>query len=191
LLAAEPEVFRDPLQNLERTCFQTSYAYSDAADLRSDVAIVYGIDRRLPERIQSWRDRGYRIHVMTGAAWGNYREYLDGRFDGASHDDEGQTDRDGNKIIHHRDIPYMCPSESYAKFLCAGVRRALDAGAVAIHLEEPEFWVRAGYSKAFQKEWRGSYGEDWQSPETSVDAQWRSAKLKYFLIRQVRGANCL
>ena len=28
--------------------------------------------------------------------------------------------------------------------LCVGVQRALDAWAEAIHLEEPEFWDRAG-----------------------------------------------
>ena len=37
----------DPGQILERTCFQTGGAYSDSADLRSDVAIVYGIDPKL------------------------------------------------------------------------------------------------------------------------------------------------
>lgn len=41
----------DPPQNLERTCFQTSQGYSDAANLRSDVAIVYGVDPGLPARI--------------------------------------------------------------------------------------------------------------------------------------------
>ena len=181
---APPVVLVDPLQHLERTCFQTGSGYKPSTDLRSDVAIVYGIDRRLPQRIQSWREHGYRIHVMTGVAWGNYRDYLDGRFDGTRHDDEAQTERDGKKIIHNGSIPYMCPSESFGKFLCAGVQRALDAGTEAIHLEEPEFWVRGGYSPAFKQEWKNYYGEDWQSPESSVDAQWRSAKLKYFLYRR-------
>jgi hypothetical protein len=183
-LAAEPAIFVDPLQHLERTCFQTSHLYSDPADLRSDVAIVYGLDRRLSERIESWREHGYRIHLMTGAAWGSYGRYLDGSFDGATHDDEAQTDGNGNKIMHGAAIPYMCPSESYAKFLCAGVQRALDAGVEAVHLEEPEFWVRAGYSPAFKREWKDYYGEEWQPPESSVDAQWRSAKLKYYLYRR-------
>jgi hypothetical protein len=182
--AAEPAAFVDPLQHLERTCFQTSHLYSDQADLRSDVAIVYGIDRRLPERIESWRDHGYRVHWMTGAAWGNYGRYLDGSFDGTGHADEAQTDHDGHPIMHGAAIPYLCPSESYAKFLCAGVQRALDAGVEAVHLEEPEFWVRAGYSTAFKREWKSYYGEDWQPPEGSVVAQWRSAKLKYYLYRR-------
>ena len=40
----------------------------------------------------------------------------------------------------------MSPGTNFGKFLSGGVKRALDAGAKAIHLEEPEFWVRAEYS---------------------------------------------
>src|ERR1039458_8380087 len=132
----------DPDQVLERTCFQTGQPWSEKADLRSDVAICYGIDPKLPERIQAWREHGYRIHVMTGSSWGQYQDYLYGRFDGINHEDEAQTDRNGNKIGHGGDVYYMCPGTNYGKFLCVGVQRALDAGAEAIHLEEPEFWDR-------------------------------------------------
>lgn len=182
-LAGEPALV-DPLQHLERTCFQTGQAYSDVANLRSDVAIVYGIDPGLPARIQTWRDRGYRIHVMTGVSWGHYQDYLYGRFDGVNHEDEAQTDRQGRKISHGGDVYYMCPGENYGKFLCVGVQRALDAGVEAIHLEEPEFWVRGGYSEGFKREWRQFYDEDWQPPHGSVDAQWRASKLKYYLYRR-------
>ena len=188
LLAAEPPVPfpADPQQPLERTCFQTGQAYSDLANLRSDVAIVYGIDARLPEHIQSWRDRGYRIHVMTGVAWGQYQDYLYGRFDGVNHEDEAQTDRNGSPHRHgnSRDVFYMCPGTNYGKFLCVGVQRALDAGTEAIHLEEPEFWVQDGYEGGFKREWHSYYGEDWQPPHSSVDAQWRASKLKYVLYRR-------
>lgn len=174
----------DPNQALERTCFQTGGAWSNAGNLRSDVAIVYGIDPGLPARIQTWRDRGYRIHVMTGVSWGQYQDYLYGRFDGINHEDEAQTERDGKKISHGGDVYYMCPGTNFGKFLCVGVQRALDAGAEAVHLEEPEFWVRGGYSEGFKREWRSFYGEDWQPPHSSVDAQWRASKLKYFLYRR-------
>jgi len=174
----------DPEQALERTCFQTGQSWSPNGNLRSDVAIVYGIDPGLPARIQTWRDRGYRIHVMTGVSWGNYQDYLYGRFDGVNHEDEAQTDRNGRKISHGGDVYYMSPGENFGKFLCVGVQRALDAGAEAIHLEEPEFWVRGGYSEGFKREWRSYYGEDWQPPHNSVDAQWRASKLKYFLYRR-------
>jgi hypothetical protein len=186
LCAAElpPPFPADPNQILERTCFQTSKAWSPNGNLRSDVAIVYGIDAQLPERIQTWRDRGYRIHVMTGVAWGQYQDYLYGRFDGVNHEDEAQTEASGKKISHGGDVYYMSPGTNYGRFLSVGVQRALDAGAEAIHLEEPEFWIRAGYSEGFKREWKAYYGEDWQTPHESVDAAWRSAKLKYFLYRR-------
>ena len=147
ILAAEPAspFATDPDQILERTCFQTGKAWSERSNLRSDVAIVYGIDTNLPARIATWRDHGYRIHVMTGVAWGQYQDYVYGRFDGINHEDEAQMDRNGRKIGHGGDVYYMCPGMNYGKFLCIGVQRALDAGAEAIHLEEPEFWDRGGY----------------------------------------------
>src|SRR5690242_984607 len=174
----------DPNQALERTCFQTGKPWTPQGDLRSDVAIVYGIDTNLPARIDTWREHGYRIHVMTGVAWGNYQDYLYGRFDGINHEDEAQTERNGQKIGHGGDVYYMCPGTNYGKYLCVGVQRALDAGARAIHLEEPEFWDRAGYSEGFKREWKNYYHEDWQAPDSSVDARWRTGKLKYFLYRR-------
>jgi len=183
--AENPPAFPpDPDQQLERTCFQTAAPWSEAGNLRSDVAIVYGIDPGLPQRIQTWRNRGYRINLMTGVSWGNYQDYLYGRFDGVNHEDEAQTDRKGEKINHGGDVYYMCPGTNYGKFLSVGVQRALDAGVEAVHLEEPEFWVRGGYSEGFKREWRIFYGEDWQPPHSSVDAQWRASKLKYFLYRR-------
>jgi len=180
-----PPFPQDPQQRLERTCFQTSQGYTNLADLRSDVAIVYGIGSGLPDRIRTWRDRGYRIHVMTGVAWGQYQDYFKGRFDGVNHEDEEQTDRNGTPHGHGGGMFYICPSTNYGKFLCADVQRALDAGTEAIHLEEPEFWVQDGYEEGFKREWRSYYGEDWQPPHSSVDAQWRASKLKYFLYRRV------
>jgi hypothetical protein len=174
----------DPKQILEQTCFQTGEPWSEKGNLRSDVALVYGIDSGLPDRIQTWRDHGYRLHVMTGVSWGKYQDFLYGRFDGINHEDEAQTVRDGRKSSHGGDVYYMCPSTNFGKFLCVGVQRALDAGAEAIHLEEPEFWVNAGYSEGFKREWQSYYGEPWQAPHSSVDAQWRASKLKYFLYRR-------
>jgi hypothetical protein len=149
--------------------------------LRSDVAICYGVYASIAERIAQWKAQGYIPQVMTGVSWGNYQDYLYGRFDGKNHVDEAQTDRAGNVISHGGDVYYMSPGENYGKFLCQGVKRAMDAGAAAIHLEEPEFWARAGYSAAFQREWKTFYHEDWVPPHTSPDAQYRASLLKYHL----------
>ena len=93
-------------------------------------------------------------HVMTGVAWGNYQDYLDGKVDGREHWDETQAAADGSSISTGRRVPYMVPSVSFSDYLEEGVRRAIDAGAVAVHLEEPEFWARADSVEAFQREWQ-------------------------------------
>jgi hypothetical protein len=146
--------------------------------------MVYGIGNDLPDRVKSWRDRGYRVHLMTGVSWGQYQDYLYGRFDGVNHEDNAQTDRDGRKISHGGDVYYMCPVENFGEYLCVGVQRGLDAGVEAVHLEEPEFWARAGYSEGFKREWQSYYREPWQPPHESVDGQWRASKLKYYLYRR-------
>lgn len=181
-LASTPVRAQEPRP--ERTSFQTAKAWSPQGNLRADVAMAYGIDAGLPERVKSWRDHGYIVHLMTGVAWGNYQDYLYGRFDGVNHEDNAQTDRLGHKIGHGGDVYYMCPAENYGTYLCTGVQRALDAGVEAVHLEEPEFWARAGYSEGFKREWQAFYHEPWQAPHSSVDAQWRSSKLKYYLYRR-------
>src|SRR4029077_7787602 len=61
---------------------------------------------------------------------------------------------------------------------------ALDAGTEAIHLEEPEFWVRDGYEGGFKREWQSYYNELWPAPHSSVAEQLLASKLKYFLYRR-------
>lgn len=180
LLAAD----REPGQSLERTAFQTADPYSDRVNTRGDVAIVYGFGNDLPGRVKGWRDRGYRVHFMTGVAWGSYQDYLYGRWDGVNHEDEAQTQSDGKKIGHGGDVYYMSPGKDYGKYLCVGVQEALDAGVDAIHLEEPEFWSRGGYAGGFKREWQNFYHEPWQAPDSSPDARWRASKLMYFLYRR-------
>ncbi len=174
----------DPGQTLERTSFQTSAPWDPGLQLGSDVAMCYGIGPDLAARIAGWKRQGYRVHVMTGVSWGEYQDYLYGRFDGVNHEDEAQQERNGHKISHGGDVYYMSPGESYGKFLCLGVKRALDAGAEGIHLEEPEFWVRAGWSPGFKREWKAYYNEEWVAPDSSPDAQYQASQLKYFLYRR-------
>lgn len=175
---------KDPLQNQERTVFQTSSTYTDRVNLRADVAIVYGFDAKMPERVKAWRDRGYKVHLMTGVAWGEYQDYYFGRWDGQNHEDEAQTRRNGEKIGHGKDVYYMSPGKNYGKYLAEGVRRALEVGVEAVHLEEPEFWEFGGYAEGFKREWQDYYKEPWQDPLSSPDARWRAAKLMYFLYRR-------
>ena len=168
----------------ERLVFQTAQGWSERVNLNADVAIVYGIGPALAPKIDSWRKRGYGIHVMTGVAWGEYQDYLDGKWDGTDHWDQAQKRSDGTLIQHGPRVPYISPGINYGKYLTAGVERALDAGATAIHLEEPEFWAAGGWEENFKREWKDYYHEDWRAPDSSPDAQYRSSKLKYFLYRR-------
>jgi hypothetical protein len=165
----------------EKTVFQTASPWHPKLDIRSDVSIVYGMNASFPERLKSWKDRGYRIHFMTGVAWGGYQDYIEGRFDGKTHHEEGQVQRNGEMIMHDPTVPYMVPTKSYIAYLKSLIKQAIDEGVDAIHLEEPEFWNRGGYSDGFKREWQDYYNESWQAQHTSPDATYRSAKLKYHL----------
>src|SRR2546426_9943838 len=91
---------RDERAADERLSFQTGGPWSPRVNLNADVAMVYGIGPDLPAKIETWRKHGYIIQVMTGVAWGNYQDYLYGRYDGKDHWDQAQTDRNGTRIQH-------------------------------------------------------------------------------------------
>lgn len=174
----------------ERTGFQEAGPYAARSDLRTDFVMAYGLNDTLAERLQQWRKAGYQLHVMSGVSWGEYQDFLQGKFDGREHWDEMQVAADGSSIMHGPTVPYMVPSVAFADYLEAGIRRAIDAGAIAIHLEEPEFWARAGFSEAFKREWKTFYREDWIRPDSSPDAQYRASKLKYYLYRRTLDRLC-
>lgn len=174
-----------------KTTFQTSREWRPTIDNRADAVMVYGVggnpsdkSKRIPfeERVQSWRDRGYTVHFMTGIAWGEYQEYFTGQWDGKMHLDEGQVQQNGDTIWHGHMVPYIVPTENYLKYIKEKhVKRVIDAGIDAIFMEEPEFWARAGYSEAFKREWKSFYGFDWRPQHESPENTYLSSKLKYQL----------
>lgn len=178
-------IFNDRIE--ERTGFQEVAPFDPSIDLRTDFVMVYGIDETMPERIQKWEDKGYVVHLMTGVAWGEYQPYLYGKIDGREHWDEAQKDREGKIISHGEDVPYMVPTLSFTRFLIERLKVAVDTGVVAIHMEEPEFWVEGGYSEAFKREWEIYYKESWIAPHSSADAQYRASKLKAYLYKRCIG----
>ncbi|MGN7721715.1 hypothetical protein [Chitinophaga sp. 22620] len=170
----------------QKTAFQTSSAWTPEIDVRSDIAIVYGAnDRRgmtFGERVRSWRERGYQTHFMTGIAWGSYEDYFTGKWDGKNHFGIGQVEQDGDTIWHGRNVPYVVPESTFIRYMKEGiVKKVIDAGISHIHLEEPEFWARAGYSEVFKQEWQRYYGFPWQPQHTSPENTYLSSKLKYHL----------
>ena len=81
-----------------------------ATDVRADASIVYGVNDRpemtFEQRVNSWRDRGYRTHFMTGIAWGEYQDYFLGQWDGKKNRlRQGQVTQAGDTIWHgpHQD----------------------------------------------------------------------------------------
>lgn len=175
----------------EKTTFQTSQHWKPATDVRADVAIVYGVGgnpsdrsrgKTFEERVQSWRERGYTTHFMTGIAWGQYQDYFTGQWDGKWHLDEGQVQRSGDTIWHGHMVPYIVPTANYLKYMKEKhVKRVIDAGIDAIYMEEPEFWARAGYSESFKREWKSYYGFDWRPQHESPENTYLANKLKYQL----------
>lgn len=178
-------------QRTVKTTFQTSREWRPTIDNRADAVMVYGVggnpsDRTrsvsFEDRIQSWRNRGYTVHFMTGIAWGEYKDYFTGEWDGNWHLDEGQVSRNGDTIWHGRLVPYIVPTANFLTYFKEKhVKRVIDAGIDAIFFEEPEFWARAGYSEAFKRAWKGFYGFEWRAPHLSPENTWLSNKLKYEL----------
>ena len=72
----------------ERTGVQEGADFEPIFDVQSDFVMVYGF-HNLKERVKKWKKAGYVIHLMTGVAWGEYQDYLFGRYDGVDHHDEG------------------------------------------------------------------------------------------------------
>ena len=171
-------------RSLEKTGYQESGHYHGKIDVGCDFVMVYGTGADMPERIKEYKDQGYVVHLMTGISWGGYQDYLFGRWDGREHLDEGQIDRNGADISHGKDVPYMVPAVSFTDYLTEKLRPAVDSGVEAIHVEEPEFWDRGGYSEAFKREYMIYYGEPWQPPHESAENAYRCAQLKSYLYRR-------
>ena len=163
------------------TNFQTPSGWRPSIDIASDMVIVYGTKKDFAERVESWRKQGYAVSMMTGISWGGYEDYYltpDGL-----KKDEIQTVKSGELLMHgnSKTVGYNVPTPAYVDYIKKVVDPAIDAGVCGIYLEEPEFWARAGWSEGFKRCWQDFYGEPWQAPDSSVDAQYRASKLKYEL----------
>ena len=175
--------FANPAEThmMDYTCFQTGSSYAPELDIGSDVAVVYGVNSSLEERVEQWRAKGYTAAMMTGISWGGYDDYY--MVGGQLKRDEIQTVKNGDLLMHGNSttVGYNVPSPAYVEYIKKLMDPAVDLGVSAIYLEEPEYWARAGWSEGFKAEWQRFYGETWQPPDSSPDAQYRASKLKYEL----------
>ena len=166
----------------DKTSFQEAAPWNPAYDIRTDIAMVYGMDSTFRERVEGYRKQGYNVQFMTGIAWGNYQDYFTGKWDGTEHEtSEGQVDRNGNHIGHGKGIPYIVPTDNFIAYFKTVIKKVIDDGITTIYLEEPEFWARAGYSEAFKQQWQKYYGFAWMPQHESPEATYLSSKLKYQL----------
>lgn len=165
----------------ELTGYQNGLPWNSHVDLECDFVMVYRLNESTRERICKYREKGYVVHLMTGISWGSYQDYLDGKWDGRAHWEEGQLERSGKPVLHGPTVPYMVPTVSFSDYLTQKLKVAVDAGVEAIHVEEPEFWDRSGYSEAFRREYEIYYKEPWKPQHQDLDACYKAAKLKAYL----------
>jgi hypothetical protein len=79
-------------------------------------------------------------------------------------------------------VPYIVPTQNFLRYMKeVHVKRVIDAGIDAIYMEEPEFWMRGGYSEAFKREWQDYYGFPWRPQHESPENTYLANKLKYHL----------
>lgn len=168
----------------ERTYFRVKSFFSPDADLGTDAAIIYGLDSTTADRLKDWENHGYTTHFMTSLSWGDYSDYLNGKYDGRKHLDEIQTTEDGTYVLHGLSSPYMVPTLEFTDYLSEKLLQIVDMGVKVIFLEEPVFFTKSGYSDAFKTEWEIYYGSPWQAPGSSEDAQFKASRLKAFLLRR-------
>lgn len=177
-MAADPQ---PAVTATDRTVFQTGSGYSPELDIASDIAIVYGVDKSFADRVQGWRAQGYGISVMTGISWGQYADYYGGEDNLKV--EEIQTTRNGRRYMHgnSKTVGYNVPTPAYVEFMKQRIAPAVDLGAQALYLEEPEYWAETGWSEGFKRAWQDFYGSPWEAPDSSVDAQYKASRLKYEL----------
>ncbi|MCX8052945.1 MAG: hypothetical protein N3B12_03985 [Armatimonadetes bacterium] len=149
------------------TSFQTPTGYLPENDIRTDAVIVYS---NLKDRIQSWKDKGYVVQTMYGFRAGP--DYV------KDHVDEVQTTADGTLLTCGPDSYYMVPTPSRIKAAVDYFTDAIANGTSAVIPEEPEFFAIAGYSDSFKRAWQEYYGEPWQDPSSSIEARYKSERLK-------------
>ena len=171
---ANAEVTQDmkinPRPKEPHTSFQSGSAYRPELDIRTDAVIHYGCTEK---GIQSWLDKGYVVQTMYGFRTGP--DYI------KEHADEGQTDSKGVILTCGPGSYYMVPAQARIDAALNYYREAITNGTSMAVPEEPEFFIRSGYSESFKREWQDYYHEPWQDQATSIEARWKSSRLKGFL----------
>ena len=113
------------------------------------------------------------------------KDYLD--LDESNYDDI-QKDSGGNYIVHTANQAwYMVPSLDWIEYAWEEILKPVieTYHPQTIALEEPEMWIRSGYSETFKEEWEAFYGEKWQAPSSSAAANLKANLLKTYLFERI------
>lgn len=150
------------------TSFQISHPYLPECDIKTDAVFIAGGGK---EKVDSWKRKGYKVYVM----WG-FRESAKYA---KKHLGEVQMAKGGFPMMTlDTQTYYFVPTKERAKKYVDFALKAIENGAEGISPEEPEFFARADYSPAFKSAWQEYYKEEWEEPSSSIDARYKSDRLK-------------
>ena len=193
------------------TGFFFSQPYDEAMAVPTDAVQLYNGSSPADLKVYStWAAKGYRTQVFLHSRYGRELRDMD---DENQTDRNGRplgvivvslggkpvdlavgpltpeyraamVKRHGEGITIDMVDKYKLPTKERIELARSVYAGALAAGVGGFCFDEPEIWADAGYSGAFRREWAARYGTAWQPPHESVDARYKSERLKAFLIRR-------
>ncbi|MBQ7319313.1 MAG: DUF4350 domain-containing protein [Clostridia bacterium] len=170
-----------------RTTFQTGASYADSRAINSDSIMVYSTSAGT---FKSWYDsEDFVIDMMIAINRAN-QNYLNLDPDNKN---DIQTDSAGNYLEHSTGGSwYMVPSENWIEYVWSTMLLPMieQYHPQTIALEEPEMWIRSGYSQTFKDEWEAFYGEEWEAPNSSAAANLKANLLKTYLFERILEELC-
>ncbi len=170
-----------------RTTFQASVLYTDTRAVNADSVMVYSTSG---DNFASWYEsEDYVIDMMIAINRAD-NSYLS--LDKDNYNDI-QMDVAGNYLEHSTGGSfYMVPSENWIEFVWSNMLLPMieQYHPQTIALEEPEMWIRSGYSETFKEEWEAFYGEPWEAPNSSAAANLKANLLKTYLFERILTVLC-
>ncbi|MFW6279064.1 MAG: hypothetical protein ACOC2G_02635 [Bacillota bacterium] len=164
------------------TLYQTNInEYEPRIDLRTGGVMLHQHGESfsvMEEVISSWKYTNQDLKFMWFVGSDAGTNYVDGNVDGKEHSDEIETGRQGDQFWIGDSRPYMVPTAGWTEYMKELAFFGIDQGVQGLTPEEPLMHTGSGYSPAFKQEWDNFYGSQWENPQSSVDAFWKTSKLK-------------
>lgn len=165
-----------------RTTFQASVLYTDTRAVNADSVMVYSTSGK---NFTTWYEsEDYVVDMMIAINRAD-ASYLS--LDKRNYNDI-QMDAAGEYLEHPAGGSYyMVPSKDWIEFAWYEMLLPMieQYHPQTIALEEPEMWIRSGYSQTFKEEWEDFYGEKWEAPHSSAAANLKANLLKTYLFERI------